>query len=65
MKESINGHIKVYIDGKLVFEGDTTDDLTQVIFEIIDEYLGEHEITVEFTDSEGKSNTYKEKIIVE
>ena len=61
----INGHIKVFIDGKLVFEGDTTDDLTQVIFEIIDEYLGEHEITVEFTDGEGKSNTYKEKIIVE
>ena len=61
----INGHIKVYIDGKLVFEGDTTDDLTQEIFEIIDEYLGEHEIAVEFTNSEGKSNTYKEKIIVE
>ena len=61
----INGHIKVFIDGKLVFEGDTTDDLTQEIFEIIDEYLGEHEISVEFTDSEGKSNTYKEKIIVE
>ena len=61
----INGHIKVYIDGKLVFEGDTSDDLTQVIFEIRDEYLGEHEITVEFTDSAGKTNNYKEKIIVE
>ena len=60
----INGHLKVYIDGKLVFEGDTTDDLTQVIFEIIDEYLGEHEITVEFTNSEGKSNKYSEKVIV-
>ncbi len=61
----INGHIKVYIDGKLVFEGNTTDDLTLVIFEIIKEYLGEHEISVEFTDNKGKSNTYKEKIIVE
>ena len=60
----INGHLKVYIDGKLVFEGSTTDDLTQVIFEIIDEYLGEHEVTVEFTDDKGKSNTYKERIIV-
>ena len=60
----INGHMKVYIDGKLVFEGDTTDDLTQVIFDIIDEYLGEHEIAVEFTDSEGKTNNYNEKIIV-
>ena len=61
----INGHMKVYIDGKLVFEDNTTDDLTQAIFEIIDDYLGEHEITVEFTDSEGKTNKYKEKIIVE
>lgn len=60
----INGHLKVYIDGVLVFEGDTTDDLTQVIFEIVDKYLGEHEISVEFTDNQGKSNTYKEKIIV-
>ena len=61
----INGHLLVYIDGELVFNGTTTDDLTQVIFEIIDKYLGEHEITVEFTDSENKTNTYKEKIMVE
>ena len=61
----INGHLKVFIDGKLVFEGNTTDDLTQVIFEIIEKYLGEHEITVEFTNSEGKSNKYSEKVIVE
>ncbi|AMD17141.1 hypothetical protein TL18_03360 [Methanobrevibacter sp. YE315] len=61
----INIHIKVYIDGELVFDGNTTDDLTQVIFEIIDKYLGEHEITVELTDSENKTKTYKEKIIVE
>ena len=61
----INSHIKVYIDGELVFDGDTSDDLTQVIFEIIDKYLGEHEITVEVTDSENKTKTYKEKIIVE
>ncbi len=31
----------------------------------MDDFLGEHEITVEFTDSEGKTNNYKEKIIVE
>ena len=61
----INGHLKVYIDGELVFEGDTTDDLTQVIFEIVEKYLGEHEITVEFTDSNNKTKTYKEKIMVE
>ena len=39
--------------------------LSQVIFEIMDKYLGEHEVTVEFTDSKGKSNTFKERIIVE
>lgn len=50
---------------ELLFEGDTTDDLTQEIFEITDRYLGKHEITVEFTDSQGKSNSCKEKIIVE
>ena len=61
----INGHLKVYIDGKLVFEGNTTDDLTLVLFEILEEYLGEHEVTVEFTDSEGKSNNYTQKIVVE
>ena len=37
----------------------------KTLFEIIEEYLGEHEISVEFTDNKGKSNTYKEKIIVE
>ncbi|AMD17205.1 hypothetical protein TL18_03710 [Methanobrevibacter sp. YE315] len=61
----INGQLKVCIDDELVFEGDTTDDLTQEIFEIIEECLGEHEITVEFTDSEGKSDNYAEKIVVE
>ena len=61
----INGKLKVFIDDELVFEGDTCDDLTQEIFEIIEECLGEHEITVEFIDSEGKSDNYTEKIIVE
>ena len=61
----INGDLKVCIDDELVFEGDATDDLTQEIFEIIDQYLGKHEISVEFTDSKGKSNNYKEKIVVE
>ena len=61
----VNGHLKVCIDDELVFEGDTNDDLTQEIFEIIDKYLGKHEITVEFTDSQGKSNNYKEEIVVE
>ena len=61
----VNGHLKVCIDDELVFEGDTTDDLTQEIFEIIDKYLGKHEITVEFSDSKGKTNNYNEKIVVE
>ena len=35
------------------------------INEIIEKYLGEHEVKVEFTDRDNKTNTYKEKIIVE
>ncbi|AMD17373.1 hypothetical protein TL18_04670 [Methanobrevibacter sp. YE315] len=60
-----NGHLKVWIDGILVFEGDTGDDMLQVIFEIIEKFLGKHEMTVEFTDSNGKTQTLNETIIIE
>ncbi|WP_407453669.1 hypothetical protein, partial [Methanobrevibacter sp.] len=60
-----NGHLKVYIDGILVFDGDVDDDLSKVIFEIIEKFLGKHEITVEFTDSSGKTQTYNETMIIE
>ena len=60
-----NGHLKVWIDGILVFEGDVGDDMLQVIFEIIEKFLGKHEMTVEFTDSNGKTQTLNETIIIE
>lgn len=60
-----NGHLKVYIDGELVFEGDVKDDLSRVIFEIIQKFLGKHDIKVEFTGSDGKTNTYTETLIIE
>ena len=60
-----NGHLKVYIDGILVFEGDIDDDLSKVIFEIIEKFLGKHEITAEFTNSNGKKLTFNETVIIE
>jgi predicted outer membrane repeat protein len=59
-----NGHLLVYIDGKLVFNGTTTDDITQVIYDLINLLSGKHEIKVEFMDSEGKTNTYTENITI-
>lgn len=59
-----NGHLLVYIDGELVFNATTTDDLTQVIYNLLNLLRGEHEIKVEFTDKEGKTNTYTENITV-
>ena len=59
-----NGHLKVYIDGTLVFDGDVTDDLTKTIFEIIEKYLGKHEITIEFTDNNGNTQKHNETIII-
>lgn len=58
------GHLLVYIDGKLVFNDTTTDDLSQIIYNIINLLTGQHTIKVEFTDNEGKTNTYTENITV-
>lgn len=59
-----NGHLVVYIDGRIVYNGTTTDDLTQVIYDLIKIFSGKHEIKVEFTDSQGKTNTYTENITI-
>ncbi|WP_405305185.1 hypothetical protein [Methanobrevibacter sp.] len=53
-----NGHLLVYVDGKLVFNEITAGDVSTPIFWIGDEYLGQHQITVEFTPN-GTSNTNK------
>ena len=60
-----NGFLKVYIDGTIVFDGYVGDDLSQVIFEIIEKYLGKHIMTIEFTGSDGKTQTLNETIIIE
>ena len=57
-----NGHILVYIDGKLVFNGTTTDDLSLLIYDLIQLISGDHQIKVEFTDNKGNSKTYEENI---
>lgn len=60
----INGHLLVYIDGKLVFNDTVTDDLSTVILKIIEEYLGIHELKVVFTDSLNHTSTYTENITI-
>ena len=60
-----NGHLKVYIDGTLVFDGDVDNDLEKVIFEIIEKYLGKHEIAIEFTGADGKTQKLNETVIIE
>ena len=60
-----NGHLLVYVDGKLVFNEITAGDLSTPIFWITDDYLGQHQITVEFT-ANGSSNTnkYTEDVLI-
>ena len=60
-----NGHLLVYIDGKLIYNCTVNDDLTTVILEIIEEYFGKHEMKIEFMDADGKTNTYNQTIIIE
>lgn len=59
-----NGHLLVYIDDKLVFNDTTTDNISQVILEIIDNLLGNHEIKIIFTNQENQTNTYTDNITI-
>ena len=59
-----NGHLLVYIDGVLVFNATTSDDVTMIILELLDKYLGKHEIKVVFTDNENQTHTYNENVII-
>jgi len=58
-----NGHLVVYLDGKVVFNGTVGDDLSTVIFEIIDSLLGGHELKVEFTVG-NDTQTYEQNITI-
>lgn len=60
----INGHLLVFIDGKLVFNATTTDDLTQIIYDLLKLLSGNHELKVEFTDNNGNTKSYTENITV-
>jgi len=60
-----NGHLVVYIDGKIVFNATVTDNLSQIIADILDNLVGQHELKIEFTNSEGITNTYKETIVIQ
>ena len=63
-KDFRNGHLLVYIDGILVFNATTNDDLTQIIIDLLSLLLGKHEIKVVFTDGNGNKNTYTENITI-
>ncbi len=59
-----NGHLLLYIDGQLVYNGTVGDDLATVILEIIEKFLGEHELKVEFTDSNNQTQTYTKNVTI-
>lgn len=57
-----NGYLLVYIDGKVVFNATTTDDITQVIYDLLKLLSGNHEIKIVFTDKDGNTGNYTETI---
>ena len=60
----INGHLLIYIDGKLVYNNTVKDDPTTILLEIVENLLGEHEIRVEYTDNDNITHNYTEHIII-
>ena len=66
INEGVSRHeiVSQFIDGKLVFNGTTTDDLSLIIYNLINLISGNHEIKVVFTDNNGNNNNYTENITV-
>lgn len=60
-----SGQLVLTIDGEVVFNGTVNGDLASVIFDIIEKFLGEHNIKVEFTDDANNTNTFEENVIIE
>ena len=60
----MNGTLLVYVDGKLVFNDTVGDDLSTVILEILEKYIGEHELKVVFADAGNESKTHVENITI-
>ena len=48
-----------------MFDGDVDDNLAKVIFEMIQALIGRHEISVEFSGSDGKTHTFSETVVIE
>ena len=59
-----NGHLLVYIGGDIVFNSTPSNDLTKVLFDIIEKFLGQHEIKVEFTDADNDTKNYTENVTI-
>ena len=59
-----NGHLLVYIDGILVYNSTTTDDIYTIILEITEKLLGNHEIKVVYTDNNNNTRTFTENITI-
>lgn len=60
-----NGHLVVFMDGQVIFNDTASDDLSMTILQLIEKYLGNHKIKIEFTDANNNPNTYEEDIIIE
>lgn len=60
----INGHLTVYLDGKVIFNETVTDDIFRIILEITEKLLGQHELKVEFTYENNNTQTYIENITI-
>lgn len=60
-----NGHLVVFMDGQVIFNDTVSDDLSMTILQLIEKYLGNHKIKIEFTDANNNTNTYEEDIIIE
>ena len=58
----INGHLIVYIDGVLVFNGSVGDNIYTVILNLTSKFLGQHELKVEFTDNNNEKQVYTDNI---
>jgi len=63
-KSFTNGHILVLIDGELVFNGTTTNDISTVILQITSKLRELHEIKVIFTDHNNNIDTYTQHILI-
>ena len=59
----INGHLVVYLDGRVIFNSTVNDNIYTVLFEIIEKYMGTHELKIEFTIG-NDTQTYTENITI-